>query len=357
MKVLFYHNIPVNYWYEEWRAKRCPGHILYGFTELNKYGVEAFGYDIPFDPYRNRFRLMWYNLKQILILYRQFDLIYAVTHRGLELVIFLRALGIIRKPIVVWHHTAVVSSSNRIRNALSSFFYKGMDKLFFFSEPLLKRSLLTHKVTKEKVALIHWGADLKFYDKLRRERSTKDYFISTGRENRDFVTLIKAFNQIDQTCEIYTTEKIGDKDYRKILEEQLNESIADNVHLRFVNTGYSDLAEKVNNAMGVVICSFDLPYTVGLTTLVEALALGLPVITTANKNYPIDVECEGVGLAIPFGDVQSWVKAIRFLISHPAEAKEMGEKGRLLAEKLYNLDYFAREVAEELLMMGKRIVR
>lgn len=355
MRVLFYHNIPVNYWYKEWLEKRCPGHILYGFTELDKYGVEAFGYDIPFNPYKNRFRLICYNLKQVLTLYRKFDLIYAATHRGLELVIFLRALGIIRKPIVVWHHTAVVCSSNRMRNALSSFFYKGMDKLFFFSSLLLERSLLTHKVTREKVALIHWGADLKFYDILRGERSTKDYFISTGRENRDFVTLIKAFNQIDQACEIYTTEKIGDKDYRKILEEQLNEPIADNVHLRFVNTGYRDLAEKVNNAMGVVICSFDLPYTVGLTTLVEALALGLPIITTANKNYPIDVEREGAGFSVPFEDVRSWVEAIRFLISHPEQAKKMGEKGRLLAEKLYNLDYFAREVAEELLMMGKII--
>ena len=42
----------------------------------------------------------------------------------------------------------------------------------------------------------------------------------------------------------------------------------------------------------IVISTYDLPYTVGLTTLVEAMALGLPVITTDNMNYPIDVEVE-----------------------------------------------------------------
>ena len=52
-----------------------------------------------------------------------------------------------------------------------------------------------------------------------------------------------------------------------------------------------------------------------------------------------------------------WGYTTDHIMVDPAEAKEMGEKGRLLAEKLYNLDYFAREVAEELLMMGKSIVR
>ncbi len=348
MRVLFYHNISVNAWHQAWREGRCPGHVMYGFTHLEKHGMECFSFDIPFDPYKNRFRLMCYVLLKVLSLHGRFDVIYAGTHRGLELVIFLRALGLIREPIVVWHHTAVVSSPKKWREALSKLFYKGMDRLFFFSEPLLERSLRTGKVAREKAALIHWGADLHFYDKLREKRKPGGYYISTGRENRDFVTLIRAFNRTRQVCEIYTTVKIGENDYREILRKQLDEPIADNVHLFFVETGYLELAEKVNDAKAVVICSFDRPYTVGLTTLVEAMALGLPVITTDNKNYPVDVAREGIGLSVPFEDPRAWVDAIDYLETHPEETEAMGRKSRSLAEHLYNLERFTGEVAAEL---------
>lgn len=337
MKVLFYHNILTQGWKESLYKGEFPKHLLYGATHLSKFGIEVEYCSIPFDPYRFRFRLMLYNLFAILFSKKQFDLIYAATHRGLELLILLRALGVYRKPIVIWHHTAVVNPVGRIRGLLSKWFYKGIDHFFFFSEPLLERSLATGKVNKEQATIIHWGADLDYYDQLRKERKIRTTFISTGRENRDFKTLLEALSKTNYECEIYTGGNL--------LNDIEIKTLPNTIHLYFAYGTPIEMAKHVSCARVVLISSYDLPYTVGLTTLVEALALGLPVITTNNKNYPFDVESEGVGINIPFGNVDAWIKALNYISSHPEEAEAMGKRGRILAENLYNLDHFSQEIA------------
>ena len=84
----------------------------------------------------------------------------------------------------------------------------------------------------------------------------------------------------------------------------------------------------------------------GLTTLVEALALGLPLITSRNPYFPIDIDQEGIGMTVPYGDVRGWIDAIEYIASHPWEAERMGRRARQLAETTYNMEIFGREVAE-----------
>lgn len=85
---------------------------------------------------------------------------------------------------------------------------------------------------------------------------------------------------------------MGAVDYKSIFTMQLNDILKSNVRIHFVDMEYKEIALITNDAKAIVISTYDLPYTVGLTTLVEAMALGLPVITTDNMNYPIDVEVE-----------------------------------------------------------------
>jgi glycosyltransferase involved in cell wall biosynthesis len=319
---------------------------------MRKYGINCVFKNIPFNPYKYRLRLSIYNLIRYISIRKKIDAIYGVTFKGIEFIIFLHALGVIRKPVIVWHHTAVVIPRNPIRKKVSNFFYKGFDKLFFFSEKLRTDSLKTGKVNKNQTTVIHWGADLNFYDSLLKDRKTEDSFVSTGRENRDFPTLIKAFDRLPYKCDIYTSRHIGNNNYKKILEKAGILNIP-NVRVHFVNSSAKRMAEIVNNAYGVVICCLDYPYTVGLTTLVEALALGLPVITTDNPAYPIDVEKENVGIKAPYGDIDAWVHAIKTLQESPEKRRLFGENGRTLAEKRYNLEIYAREIASELLSFCK----
>jgi hypothetical protein len=90
-----------------------------------------------------------------------------------------------------------------------------------------------------------------------------------------------------------------------------------------------------------------------LTTLVEALALGLPVISTRNETYPFDIEKEGVGIVVPYYDSVAWEKAIRYIVSNPDEAEKMGQKARQLAESSFNLDICTSDVAKAIKAFDK----
>ena len=349
VKVYYYYIIPVRKVLKKWEEKKYPGHLLYGLTEFAKYYISIIIHDIHVNPYKNRCLLSLYNLKKILFCKEQFDVVYAVTHRGLEILIFLRALGLYNKPIILWHHTAIVKSSNFIREKLSCLFYKGIDLCYFFSEELYRRSISTGKVNPNHAKVINWGADLEFYDQYHILSKEKK-FVSTGREHRDFLTLLKAVSQTTVPCEILAPKQEikHDKELDLLLE-----SLPSNVQFKKVQLTVEDIVQTVVDSSAVLICCLNYPYTIGLTTLVEALALGKPIITTDNPTFPFDVEKEKVGLKVPYGDVNAWVKAINYLSTHEEEAINMGKKARILAEERFNLKSFSRVIAQDLLRYKK----
>ena len=113
------------------------------------------------------------------------------------------------------------------------------------------------------------------------------------------------------------------------------------------------LAQKVARKSCVVICCMDFPYTVGLTTLVEAFALGIPVICSRNPNFEMDIDKEEIGITVAYNDVEGWINAIHRIADHPEEAQKMGANARKLAEKRFNLEIFSHEIAESLLEISK----
>lgn len=409
MKIYYYHTRPIQEALDEWNNHLHPGHILYGLTHFAKYGITPILHRYRRIPSRLRFSL--YNFFQIIRCKEPYDLLYGTSFYGLELIIFCHAIGLYRKPIAIWHHQAVIRNRNKLKNLISRFYYRGIDQMFFFSQTLIDDSLKSGKVTADQLHLIHWGADLPFYDLLKQQltaaseqadeqsneqtdkrsdkpfkkqndeqidkqgkeqtdkendkennkqadkpadkRSDKsseklnDYqpqeraFISTGKENRDFATLLKAFAETGLPVDIYTTR---DKSY-----EQLLKQYASYTNIRAHFTGGiipHQLAIEVCRSKVVVICCLDFPYTVGLTTLVEALALGLPVICSRNPKFEMDIEKEGAGIYVDYNDTEGWKQAINYLHTHPEEAQRMGANGRKLAEREYNLEHYSRELAE-----------
>ena len=345
MKVYFYNTRLTTESYLEWQKGLFPGHILYGQPELEKYGMEFVMH--PYRYFPSRLRLMLYVLWAVLLRRRKFEAIYATSFRGLEIVIFLNALGLLRCPIYVWHHTAVTKAKSALRETFSRLFYRGIDGMFFFCQQHIDKSLESVKAPKEKLHLIHWGPDLPFYDRIKVPSSplpSPPVFISTGKENRDMKTLIEAFLDTPYRLDIYIAEECGGINYRRIIEA-LPKYDKIQVHFTEGVIPYR-LAKIVAECSCVVIPCFDFPYTVGLTTLVEALALGLPLITSRNPYFPIDIDQEGIGMTVPYGDVRGWIDAIEYIAKHPREAERMGRRARQLAETTYNMEIFGREVAE-----------
>jgi glycosyltransferase involved in cell wall biosynthesis len=338
--------------HKKWKEGRFPGHFLYGATHLPDEGIEVVLH--KYKSISSRFRLMCYVAWSVLTCREHFDAIYATHWDGLELIIFLRALHLYRRPIIIWHHQPIMEADSKFREMMARLFYKGIDHMFFFSERLIQESLKSPKANEERMQVCPWGADLVSYDRLMKEYPVEEHvgFVSTGKEKRDMPTLIRAFSATGQELNIYIAYNACGDNYVEILND-LRPST--NVHINFIK-GFipNELAQKVWAAKFVVICCQETNYTVGLTTLVEALAFGLPVISTRNETYPFDIEAEGVGITVPYYDSVAWEKAIRFLVNNPEKAEEMGRKARELAERSFNLEICAHEVAEAIKKFDKK---
>lgn len=343
MKVYFYHTQDIQHILGQMSEGRFSPHFLYGAARLPENGVEVVWHKsrLGLPRWLAMLRTAW----RVLASRERFDAIYATHYTGLELVIMLRALRLYPHPIVVWHHQPVITPRQAWRERLGRVFYRGMDRMIFFSEKLVNDSLHSPKARPERIVLGHWGADIGFYDRLLRDaHGAASGFISTGKEMRDMPTLVNAFNRTGERLDIYIGGNIGGVNYSKVFSALRLEP---NVRLHDPEgLGYFYLSERVAEAGCVVICCQESKYTVGLTTLVEALALGKPVICSRNPQFPIDVEESGCGISVPYYDVEGWERAIRYISSHPEEAREMGRRGRLLAERMYNDERCAREVAQ-----------
>ena len=352
MKVYFYHTQNLQYCLRRMADGEFPSHFLYGACHLGESGIDVVYHRSPRRD-MSRLRTALYTAWRVLTCREHFDAVYATHYKGLELIILLRALRLFRKPVVVWHHQPIVTPRSRLREWGGRLFYRGMDRMIFFSRKLVDDSLQSPKADPRRMVVGHWGADLDFYDRILESvrRGAADApagftFIATGKEQRDQKTLIEAFNRTGKHLDLYIGINPDPSVPNPNLDAVNSCRPADNISVRKVcGLLPYEIALDVARASCVVICCKHTRYTAGLTTVVEALALGLPMICSRNPQIPVDFEGERCGIAVDYGDVEGWQRAVDYLASHPDEARLMGKRGREIAERRFNDRQCAREIA------------
>lgn len=364
MTIYFYHTQDTERIVREWKQGLFSSHFLYGALQLPDYGIDVIWHHQK-HTYK-RLRDMIVATWKVLTFREHYDILYATHTYGIEPIVLLRALRLYRHPVVVWHHQPVIKAKNPLREALARLFYRGLDHMIFFSEKLMQDSLLSRKADPQRMSMVHWGADLDYYDSLPRplqkreklsspaSRSTANFrftpplegqgeaFISTGKELRDYETLLKAFQETGLPLTLYAEKK------RQAYFESLHP--APNIEIHYGDRPIPhEIALLVAQSQCVCVCCQKSNYTVGLTTVVEALALGLPILCTRNPQMPMDIEAEGCGFWIEPKDVESWKEKLLYIANHPEAARAMGQRGRALAEKYYNVKQCGKEVAHIIL--------
>ena len=352
MKVYFYHTQNIQYCLRRMKDGEFPSHFLYGACHLEESGIDVVYHRSPAGD-MTRLKTAVYTAWRVLTCREKFDAVYATHYKGLELLILLRALRLFRKPIVVWHHQPIVKSRSRLREWGGRLFYRGMDRMIFFSQKLVDDSLGSPKADQSRMVVGHWGADLDFYDRIRVDvRPPADAvpsvftFIATGKEQRDQPTLIEAFNRARLPLELYIGINPDPSVPNPNLDAVNSCHPASNIHVKKIcGLLPYEIALDVAKADCVAVCCYKTRYTAGLTTVVEALALGLPIVCSRNPQIPVDFDAEGCGIAVDYGDVEGWQRAVEYLATHPDEARRMGRRGREIAERRFNDRQCAREIA------------
>lgn len=331
-----------------------PLHHVWSYDKLKESGIPVEGIDYNNKSFLNKLgsRFLVFNLQQQINLLRRskdYDLIYAPFIADVLLLALLRAFGLYNKPIFALGLDTHIPFKNkplsRLREKLVRKVYKhGIDSLLFFNKTIYEKSKEYGRLSKNDT-YCEWGADLEFFSKYTERQTTPptlDFIYSTGGTGRDFRTLIKAFEGIDFDLKI-TTKR----------DEGLNNAPSNVIIDNSVKPGLHSVGlirKEYYNSLAVAISLEKTGHLwpVGITVIMEALAMAKPIISTRNEMYPFDLEKEKIGLYVDYYDVNGWKDQINYLINNPDEAREMGERGRYLCEKKYNYNLYSDNVIKHI---------
>lgn len=327
---------------------KAPAQTLYGALQLPENDIELhiMDYQHP-KPFTSRIKSAIYVTPRIIRQAKNCNAIFSISYRGLELLMILRRLHLFSKPIFVWQHAAFQPASKTISDRIKSWMLGGIEEFFFFNKEIADEAIKTGKV--KKFCIIPFGADVDFYSSLVKSAHTHKrlVFLSSGIENRDYQTLVDAFANLPVELEIYTFPSNANLNYLQVLEKVK----APNIHIHILEKSMNPVALRdiSANADCMVISTLPLPhiYPCGLTSIVEAMALGKPIIATYNPWYGIDIEKENIGFIAKSKD--DWKEIIHKIVQNPAMLHEMGERAFLLAQNKYNIQNTGKLIAQEII--------
>jgi glycosyltransferase involved in cell wall biosynthesis len=309
-----------------------PPHQLLGCLELVRMGYEvAMAEPLP-DFYLYR-KPLPHDLR-LLSFVRSWlgpDGIIYCGHNVLFWLPMLAALGAIRSPIVSLLYAREPLDWSRA--------HRGIIALTPAAEEQARKL-----APKAKISHLGWGVALPSFPLLEYR---PQFFLSCGIANRDFRTLSEAAALSGLPLRVICPGIPAG------LQWPANADVVDggngwNVDAKRIT--FHDLLHQhyaASTASLIILKEDAIEYTAnGFTNLIEALALGRPVIVTRTGALTgeIDVEKAGCGIHVPPGDPRSIAAAMNALARDPQMAQELGQKGRQLCERNYNIDRYARDL-------------
>lgn len=175
---------------------------------------------------------------------------------------------------------------------------------------------------------------------------------------RAFDTLIDGFARLKQRYPNFVAHFFGRRTFNNTALNRLPafDSIRSNVHFH----GYTDQRQAFPYAAhataGLALLKPVGDYPDSYTTkLFEYMALGIPVITSNFPLYQDVVERHQCGFCLSPYDSAQLASVMTFLIEHPEEARQMGERGRAAVETEYNWSSEAKKLVKfySLILEGK----
>jgi glycosyltransferase involved in cell wall biosynthesis len=173
--------------------------------------------------------------------------------------------------------------------------------------------------------------------------------VSIGRliEKKGFADLISACALLTSRRRAFVCEIIGEGPLEETLRAQIaGADVGGCVRLAGPQTQAQIALRLAHATIFVLPCTRDadggmdnLP-----TVIMEAMAAGLPVISTPLGGIPEMVEHEVNGELVPERDPAAICAAMERLISDPQRARRLGDKGRQIAREKFSIETSARQL-------------
>lgn len=318
MKILAINNYDLEWAYNE--PGKVPMHQTWGVDYMRELG-----HQVDTMTYINRggqLKLLKFNLA---LLKKAFcyDVIISFYSPCIYVLAYLKVLGIIKAKLYTFVH----------HHGKRLYVPKGFDGLIYLSKNI--KDLDDKLYHLNNSYLIDWNPQLAFYEESYLEmndtksiRYRNPIFISTGKSSRNHQLLVAACH--DLRCKAIIFDKC---------------IISDNYISGEVPQGYPYMLKKMSqSAINIVPCKNRGTNTglCGLTSVIDGLALGIPLLMSDNTNISFDIEKEGFGLYYKADNLEDLKEKMNYMISNPKVLENMGNKARAFALKHNYSDYCSK---------------
>lgn len=195
----------------------------------------------------------------------------------------------------------------------------------FVASSITRKSLLDVGVKPEKISVIPYGSPIDyFHPKTKKDKVFRALFVGRVGPRKGVHYLLQAWQELQiADAELLL---VGINEFSKKWLSQYSDTF------RYVpSVPHAALNEYYSAANVLVFPS--LVEGFGLV-LLEAMACGIPVITTRNTAGP-DILTDGIeGFIVPIRDVEALKEKLEWCYCHPHKLAEMGRAARRKAEQL-----------------------
>lgn len=262
--------------YEQYVKGKVPSHWLYGAVEMEQEGHTVL-WKQEKSGCLNDFKYL---------LSEKTDAIFIPNlnlHNHFLLLLF-ASVGLVSTPLYAYLHHEPVSNRG-IKGIIYRLLFKGLKHVFFLSGLSMKRTVDSGLLEAEKCSVPGWGPDLRFYENI--SVADNGWYVSTGKENRDFDIIIAAFRSNGLPLHIMTSTSHNGEDYTDLTEKCHG---LPNIKVTLLKSSPENYATMVREmaAARALVCPLrrdKLNYCVGLSTIVDAEGLNKPLIITENPYH------------------------------------------------------------------------
>jgi glycosyltransferase involved in cell wall biosynthesis len=264
------------------------------------------------------------------------DVIFADgEHLGIPLALLLRALRIETPQLTIGHNLLRPAKQRFLRSVR----VRPVDRLLTHSANQVQSIVATTRLSKDQLAVVPYGVDTSFWSGAHGGEQV-GAVVSAGREHRDYKTLVAALpagaNLTIADHSIFTPQ--ASRRDPEAWPPAVRRVALDAVRLRALYL----------QAEVVVVPVIESSMPAGITTLLEAMAMGKAVVVTQTSELRGVVRHGETGLVVEPGDIAGMQAAIESLLSSPLTRRALGAQARKVAVERYDVNVYADTLAAHL---------
>lgn len=273
--------------------------------------------------------------------------------QGLETMLW-RDLGAIRGKLVTSFRGYDISSfiHKYGEDVYDELFIKG--DFFLANCRFFQKKAIRLGCAPQKIVVHGSGIDcsrFQFKPRVAPQANAKIYLLTTARlvAKKGLEYSIRAVAQVAKMYPNLEYNIIGDGVLRQELEQLIT---ALNIRDKIQILGWKhqlEIVEFLDNShifLAPSITSEDGNQDAPVNTLKEAMAMGLPVISTRHGGIPELVEDGISGFLVPERDANAIAEKLIYLFEHPEMWAKMGKAGRVFVETQYNINQLNDELVQ-----------